>query len=322
MSDYRIKHFNSDFKVEEILPYLPEKGGSIKLYILEKEGISTFDAIDFICNKFDFNRFDVSCAGLKDEDGITKQHITFRALTDNIESIIKIKQGFIRLTYLYDTRSMLEPGAVFGNKFELIVRNVDVSFKIPDSFAFVNYYGTQRFGFPNEIKDSHIIGRYIKNEDFNGLNLYLKQYNRFDAHPYLRNKQSYENCPRSAFLKSSYSSFIWNNKLNDLVKNKSEYITEKNIDEISYTYGDLKFYEDDMEYITFYSYKVNSNGIEDFKKKDRKTFCQVQFIKSETITKSTVGDKCNIKLSFVLETGSYATVFIDQLMCQGNHINK
>ena len=314
MIQYQIKTHNKDFKVEEVLS-LPEKGGEIGLYILRKEGISTFDALDLVCARLGLNRNQISYAGLKDEDGITSQYVTIKNAKEYYHSDFIEKSSSVSLRHLYNTSQMLEPGEVKANKFEVIVRNISKTFVVPKVFWFINYYGVQRFGFPNEQKDSHILGELLINSSEDKLLKYVHQNKRLRLHPYLVTKPDDTDCPRRAFLKSSYSSYLWNKSLSDFIQKEFTEVKERKIEDLKYAYADLmKLNNVDLNKdILYRSYKVDSTGRERLTFKLRKAFQKVSISKSEVIH-DTCMTGCSLKINFELPTGSYATVFIDQLV--------
>ena len=106
---FKLKSMPSDFIVSEslILPqYFGNHRAQFNYYFLEKCGYSTFDAIERIASLLNINTTDIGYAGLKDEDGITTQHVSISAsLTSGID-FQKINETlfegdkFIQLRYL------------------------------------------------------------------------------------------------------------------------------------------------------------------------------------------------------------------------------
>lgn len=304
---YAIKSCNEDFIVSENLPLIPPKGGEIKLYHLTKSGVSTFDAIAHITKCFNLPNGSLSYAGLKDEDGVTAQFLTDRSGSLPKSKRFILSEGYIELDYLYNTCSMLEPGQVLSNDFEVIIREVNPDkLVIPSEFIFLNYYGLQRFGFPDENKDSHLLGKFLLDENYLGLNEYLIQSGGYRLHPYL--KSGGKCSARVNFLKSSYSSFLWNSRLSDLVKTQNSGYTEEIIEGMSYCYNRGERLA--PETLTYKSYKVDSCGSDVTFLKERNSQVLVRSITHELCET----DSIYLKLKFSLPTGSYATVFIDQLM--------
>ena len=180
----------SDFIVSEslILPqYFGNHRAQFNYYFLEKCGYSTFDAIERIASLLNINTTDIGYAGLKDEDGITTQHVSISAsLTSGID-FQKINETlfegdkFIQLRYLAKGNKALSVGNLCGNTFYITVRNLpyEISNKIyrkkMHQVFLINYYGLQRFGLPNLKKNTHLIGHFFcfKFVERTGIQLYL-----------------------------------------------------------------------------------------------------------------------------------------------------
>ncbi|MBA2654073.1 MAG: tRNA pseudouridine(13) synthase TruD [Gammaproteobacteria bacterium] len=71
---------------------------------------------------------------------------------------------------------------LLGNSFRLRIRNLSEGFvsqlkNKPEHYTyFINYSGSQRFGLPNQVKNTHLIGKAIVLEQYNvALNELLKQ---------------------------------------------------------------------------------------------------------------------------------------------------
>lgn len=235
---YQLKTLPQDFIVAEsaILPYdYSQQRNNYFYYTLHKSGYTTFEAIDVIASVLNINSSLIGYAGLKDEDGITEQFISFPFEIDtNKFSHVDIKQKdtakFLELSYFKKGCAPICRGELLGNNFCITVR------KIPKNFAdtleqikkisafFVNYYGLQRFGLPNFPKTTHLIGGSIINRDYKkACQLLMEQPNKIgrDAKKYSGKEEEYLNGLDKrllAFYHSSFYSFLWNNELEELIK--------------------------------------------------------------------------------------------------------
>ena len=74
------------FVVEEIPAYAPSGEGTHTFVWLEKQGLTTFDAIALVAKAFGLSSRDVGYAGLKDKQATTRQWLSCRASTPNAPS--------------------------------------------------------------------------------------------------------------------------------------------------------------------------------------------------------------------------------------------
>ncbi|MCK4366236.1 MAG: tRNA pseudouridine(13) synthase TruD, partial [Thermoplasmatales archaeon] len=86
----------------------------------------------------------------------------------------KVKLKDVEIENIYVSGRPIKIGNLIGNRFEIIVRNIDKKLKsnsikdiasaIEKYGGFPNFYGIQRFGIVRPI--THIVGKYIVNDDF------------------------------------------------------------------------------------------------------------------------------------------------------------
>ena len=100
MSLYKLKTAFEDLIVCEsmVLP-LQEHVCNKKIFHyfrLIKKGYSTFDAIILLADHFNISKQQIGYAGLKDEDGITEQHISFPTKTGRLVKLKAHLQCFER----------------------------------------------------------------------------------------------------------------------------------------------------------------------------------------------------------------------------------
>lgn len=148
----QFKSQREDFRVEE-LPLYPFSGqGDHTLVLIEKEGLSTFEAVRRLSRALDFNDRDVGVAGLKDAHGITRQWLSFEHMPPaRFEGLDVAKVRVIQTTR---HNNKLKRGHLAGNRFEVVLRDVaeaDVphakaSLALLQQRGVPNWYDTQRFG--------------------------------------------------------------------------------------------------------------------------------------------------------------------------------
>ncbi|OMH84042.1 Pseudouridylate synthase-like protein [Zancudomyces culisetae] len=136
-------------------------------FTLIKENRETNDVINDISRMLRIKNKTFSFAGTKDRRGVTTQRCSGHKVDAN--KMIRINKG-IRNCILGDYEYKKEPlrlGELYGNRFQIVLRNVQGSTKekIEDSLlvmkekGYINYFGMQRFG--TSAVGSHTIGLEI-----------------------------------------------------------------------------------------------------------------------------------------------------------------
>jgi tRNA pseudouridine13 synthase len=146
-----------DFVVEELPAYelQAEVGSDEHLFVwVEKRGHSTQDVAKAIARHCGVQERDVSWAGLKDRNAVTRQYLCVPAkkcegplATFAMEGVSILRMG--------RHRNKLKTGHLHGNRFELVVRGVkdlsaaEASLTLLQTTGLPNFYGEQRFGVAN-----------------------------------------------------------------------------------------------------------------------------------------------------------------------------
>ncbi len=334
-ANYTIKHCNEDFIVDEI-PLLPKKNnGQISIFELEKSNITTFSAISIIKHQFNIKK--IGYCGLKDEHAITTQKISINTQNINIDKVnIELRDGYIKLKKIddgYDEH--LKIGRLLGNKFKITIRNInantleDFNRKYPKRkiyINYINYYDEQRFGLPNDVANTHIIGNYVLNHNYeaayNEILLTKSEYKNKLINVY-NATSSYKNAINTlpmnvlTFYLNSYMSFVWNEKAQNVVLSL---IKQGLIN--CYNYISNNFSTKFLSYNTNFQVIPNSNMLEYeyFLNINEKRSSHRKLINNATIFVSDISkdelfnNKYKIELNFILDSGNYATMLIKQLM--------
>ena len=120
---------------------------------LVKTGVDTMEVMHELARILKINVKDISFAGTKDRRAVTVQRIAFRNLA--VSKLRGVKSDKFRLCGIRPATSQLNLGDLTGNRFTLIIRNIEPEVTqervsaLVEAFArdgFVNYYGLQRFG--------------------------------------------------------------------------------------------------------------------------------------------------------------------------------
>ncbi|ACL64807.1 tRNA pseudouridine synthase D TruD [Anaeromyxobacter dehalogenans 2CP-1] len=144
----RLKQRPEDFQVTESWKFDEDPRGAWFVYLMDKQKLSTFEAVDRICTRFKIPRASVSYCGLKDKQGRTTQLVALERRE------IELQDTDLRLKPLGRSRTRLSAANTTSNRFAVTVRDLgedDVA-RLPASVAevrrlgVVNYFDSQRFG--------------------------------------------------------------------------------------------------------------------------------------------------------------------------------
>ena len=129
----RIKQKPEDFSVKESYRFDEDPDGSYRVYMMDKQKLSTFDAIAILREKFGLRPGAISYCGLKDKQGRTEQLIA----VDGYD--IDMQEENLRLKYLGRSNEKLSAKNTTSNRFSVTVR----ALKQPELSA-LNVYAEQR----------------------------------------------------------------------------------------------------------------------------------------------------------------------------------
>jgi tRNA pseudouridine13 synthase len=144
----KLKQRPEDFQVTESWRFDEEPRGRWYVYLMDKQKLSTFDAVDRICSRFKIPRADVTYCGLKDKQGRTTQLVAV------LGRQVELQDADLRLKPLGRTGQPLSAANTTSNRFAVTVRDLrddDVA-RLAASVAevrrlgVVNYFDSQRFG--------------------------------------------------------------------------------------------------------------------------------------------------------------------------------
>jgi len=144
----RLKQRPEDFSVTESWRFDDDPDGPWRVYLMDKQKLTTFEAVDRICARFKVAKADVSYCGLKDKQGRTTQLVAVRGRE------VDLQDEDLRLKPMGRSRSPLSAKNTTSNRFAVTVRDLsedDVA-RLSGSVAevqrlgVVNYFDSQRFG--------------------------------------------------------------------------------------------------------------------------------------------------------------------------------
>lgn len=174
----RIKTYNSDFIVIENLGYGPEGSGEHLWLDIEKDGLTTAYAAKLIARWSGVTQREIGYAGKKDRYGVTRQSFTVHLPGKDAPNIDTLVTPQLRVLNTSRHNKKIKTGALKGNTFELIVRDLHIDDDLEKRLTAIknngvpNYFGQQRFGRDGEnIKraQSLFAGKKVKNKDARGM---------------------------------------------------------------------------------------------------------------------------------------------------------
>ncbi len=147
--------------------------GLYSLFLLEKKGLSHYEAVRIICNLLNVDSRSLSFSGIKDTRAHTWQLFSVRGYRKEWNNFDKLlcfsKERFLRVSFISRYPWRLYPGCNKGNLFHVVIRRIPSSScivslskilsELRELGGIPNFYGYQRFGTirPN----THIIGKYV-----------------------------------------------------------------------------------------------------------------------------------------------------------------
>src|SRR5438105_4365862 len=144
----RLKQKPEDFSVKESFRFDEVPTGSHRVYLMDKQKLSTFDAVARIRERFGLRPMAISYCGLKDKQGRTEQLIA----VDGAD--VDMQDDDLRLKFLGRTDRPLSAANITSNRFSVTVRavrqtelpQVNLAAAEVNRLGVVNYFDSQRFG--------------------------------------------------------------------------------------------------------------------------------------------------------------------------------
>jgi len=168
----KIKQRPEDFVVREGYRFDEDPTGPVFVYRLDKQKVSTLQALERIGKEFAVRRRALSVCGLKDKQGRTEQLVG--VLGGALGPTEVVQSGDLRLKFIGRAREPLSSDNITANRFEVTVRDLgpEDAARLPESVGevervgVVNYFDSQRFGFLKH--GQGFIGQKLVRGDFEG----------------------------------------------------------------------------------------------------------------------------------------------------------
>ena len=164
-----IRSTPEDFQVDELLGFEPDGDGTHAFLKIRKKNINTEWVAKQLARFAGVRQVDVGYAGLKDRRAVTTQWFSVDLAGREEPDWHLLTEGgieFIEITY---HRRKLKRGALKGNRFKLVVREIEGDVSLFEdrllqvaSNGVPNYFGEQRFGFSNLEKATAMFSERLK----------------------------------------------------------------------------------------------------------------------------------------------------------------
>jgi len=183
----KLKTEPEDFIVEEESIFPPEDPeGFITVAIVKHRNWEMNRLVRRLGSNLRIGRNMIAFAGTKDKRAVATQLMTFRAPMEAVSAVTIPDVEFLRL---YRSRNDTRLGALIGNNFKILVREVAkegaaervdaISKSISEIGGYPNFFGVQRFGVTRPI--THLIGKAMVRGDFEkAVMLYLGEETEYE----------------------------------------------------------------------------------------------------------------------------------------------
>ncbi|WP_054627411.1 tRNA pseudouridine(13) synthase TruD [Cronobacter sakazakii] len=148
----RLKASPSDFQVVEDLGFAPDGDGEHLLVRIRKTGCNTRAVADALAKFLGIAAREVSFAGQKDKNAVTEQWLCARLPGKEMPAMRAFTLEGCEVLEFARHRRKLRLGALKGNRFSLVLRDITHRDEIEQRLGLIgekgvpNYFGPQRFG--------------------------------------------------------------------------------------------------------------------------------------------------------------------------------
>lgn len=149
----RFRASPEDFVVEELPGFEPAGQGEHLLLTIEKRGMNTAFAAGLLARWAGIGEVGVGYAGLKDRHAVTRQRFSVHLPKRVAPDLAALEAQGLRVLDSHWHSRKLPRGALRGNRFSLVLREVageaaaiDARLAAIAARGFPNYFGEQRFG--------------------------------------------------------------------------------------------------------------------------------------------------------------------------------
>ena len=325
-----LRNQKSDFKVFEQLPYSPIGEGEHLYIYIRKTGANTVFVARELAKYFKVKEQLVSYAGLKDRFAVTEQwfgvHVPGKQVYDLQDLTI---EGVEVLEYARHNKK-LRTGALTGNRFELILRNVTQLQALNERWNDIvaqgvpNYFGEQRFGIDGGNIDKALAlfsGTKVKDKKKRGMYLSAARSCVFNAVISERIQQKFFNTLQQGdvLMLAGTQSVFHLDEIDDAILQR---FSDKDVDITAPMWGAGELMTNDnpkkLEQEVSDKYREFCEGLPRFglKQERRRIRLIVQDADIEVLANEQESDNelPSVKICFTLAAGSYATTVLRELI--------
>ena len=196
----RIRISPEDFIVEEDLGLTPDGEGEHVWLWVEKRSLNTEDIARRLGRLAGVKPVAVGYAGMKDRHGVTRQWFSVNMAGKDEPDWSSLASDNLRLRHIARSRRKLQRGALKGNRFAIVVRDLqgprESLHRRLDALAVggvPNYFGEQRFGHNNLARARAMLTGEFKPRDKHRRGLYLSAARSVLFNELLSQRVSHEN---------------------------------------------------------------------------------------------------------------------------------
>lgn len=316
----------NDFKVFEKLPFLPCGEGEHLFVHIRKTGANTLFVARELAKYFEVKEQLVSYAGLKDRFAITEQWFGVHVPGKQEYNLDDLNiEGVEILSYKRHNKK-LRTGALLGNRFEIILRDVTAIKALTLRWQQIvehgvpNYFGEQRFGIDGGNIDralSLFSGQKVKDKKKRGIYLSAARSHVFNAIVNERIKQqSFDNVAIGDVLMLAGTQSVFH--LDEVDDSILQRLTEKDVDITAPMWGAGELMTS-AEPLLLEQKIAGKNpefcqGLPRFGLKQERRRIRLNISETDIELLSEQSGDNAVKVSFFLPAGCYATTILRELL--------
>ncbi len=332
---YQLKQLPEDFVVKEISKVELKPNGKYLYFKLNKRGHNTLTALTYIANKLNLKESQFGFAGSKDKEAVTEQVCSVYGTTK--EKLLLVRLDDISIEFLSYGDTPISLGDLAGNKFEIVLRNLDTEKIVPTKY-FPNYFDEQRFSKSNVERGEALVRKDFKTAVELEHSKECKQHLQKIPTDFVGALKKVPMRLLRLYV-NSYQSYLWNETLARYLRkkgkvtkeedyslgklvfvDKSEKLKELNVPIIGFGAEELEvdaeikklivevMQEEKLDYSDFIIKQIPQLTLEG---ELRKAFAEIKELVVGKAEKDELNTgKSKIKVSFTLGKGSYATMAI------------
>lgn len=316
----------SDFKVFEELPFSPCGEGEHLFIHIRKTGANTIFVARELAKYFDIKEQLISYAGLKDRFAITEQWFGVHVPGKQEYNLDDLQiEGVEILSYKRHNKK-LRTGALTGNRFELVLRDVTAIKAFTERWQKIvdqgvpNYFGEQRFGISGgniERALSLFSGQKVKDKKKRGIYLSAARSHIFNCVINERIQQkSFDKVAVGDVLMLAGTQSVFH--LDEIDSSVNQRFMDKDVDITAPMWGAGKLMTSNdplvLEQEVASKNKEFCEGLPRFGLKQERRRIRLSVSHSDIELLSTEGDNNAVKISFFLPSGCYATTVLRELL--------